>query len=256
MGTRMLIELNHTEVRNLAKVLRERVGRDVKHSLIVAAIARCVGLQADAIMHALKDTPTARLKLDDRAISALASDLTRIGGKLVEAKDVMADIGRGDPNAADQVVFTFRGVGDDLRMFVGDPADEPVELRFEEWQLALLGTVIGDPKHKYDRTLFDGFVYRIKGRLPGKRAASNYSFREFVSVDIAELSPEEAPISCVWSPGVERRAYVNRPFKSNNGIFREGRKSVDALVCVPALEEGSASGMRGRHLSAGRATST
>jgi hypothetical protein len=61
--------------------------------------------------------------------------------------------------------------------------------------------------------------YGIDGRLPGKKAARTYSFREFLEVDIQELSEEQAPVACVWSPGAERREYEDRPYQTNNGQF-------------------------------------
>jgi hypothetical protein len=51
----MPIELNHKNVRDLAKNLREKVGRDdIKHSDVIAVIAATVGRRPDAMMHELK----------------------------------------------------------------------------------------------------------------------------------------------------------------------------------------------------------
>lgn len=51
----MPIELNHKNVRDLAKNLREKVGReDIKHSEVISAIASAVGRRPDAMMHELK----------------------------------------------------------------------------------------------------------------------------------------------------------------------------------------------------------
>lgn len=52
----MPIELNHKNVRDLAKNLREKVGRDdIKHSEVISAIAASVGRRPDAMMHELKN---------------------------------------------------------------------------------------------------------------------------------------------------------------------------------------------------------
>ncbi|MCV9964193.1 hypothetical protein OIU34_20115 [Pararhizobium sp. BT-229] len=47
--------------------------------------------------------------------------------------------------------------------------------------------------------------YSITGRLPGKRQARSYSYRELVEVDIREVSSEDAPVACVWRPNKELR---------------------------------------------------
>jgi hypothetical protein len=52
----MPIELNHRNVRDLAKNLRDKVGRDdIKHSEVISAIAASVGRRPDALMHELKN---------------------------------------------------------------------------------------------------------------------------------------------------------------------------------------------------------
>ncbi|WP_327211379.1 hypothetical protein [Rhizobium leguminosarum] len=52
----MPIELTHKNVRDLAKNLREKVGRDdIKHSDVISAIAASVGRRPDAMMHELKN---------------------------------------------------------------------------------------------------------------------------------------------------------------------------------------------------------
>lgn len=47
--------------------------------------------------------------------------------------------------------------------------------------------------------------YSVTGRLPGKRQSRSYSYRELVEVDIREVSPEDAPLACVWRPNKELR---------------------------------------------------
>jgi hypothetical protein len=55
----MPIELTHKNVRDLAKNLREKAGRDdIKHSDVISAIAASVGRRPDAMMHELKNEKT------------------------------------------------------------------------------------------------------------------------------------------------------------------------------------------------------
>ncbi len=61
--------------------------------------------------------------------------------------------------------------------------------------------------------------YGIDGRLPGKRASRTYGFKEYTTIEIPEVSAEDAPVSCVWSPGSEVRPYQERVDDTNNGIF-------------------------------------
>lgn len=51
----MPVNLTHREVRDLAKNLRDLTGRDIKHTEIIAAIAKAVGRPADSMMHELKN---------------------------------------------------------------------------------------------------------------------------------------------------------------------------------------------------------
>jgi hypothetical protein len=60
--------------------------------------------------------------------------------------------------------------------------------------------------------------YGIDGRLPGKKASRTYGFREFTVIDIPDVASEQAPVSCVWSPGTESRPHTDRPFWTNQGI--------------------------------------
>jgi hypothetical protein len=60
--------------------------------------------------------------------------------------------------------------------------------------------------------------YSIDGRLTGKKLSRTYAFREFVAIEISDLSTEDAPVSCVWSPGFEDRPYAERPYITDNGI--------------------------------------
>jgi hypothetical protein len=43
-------------------------------------------------------------------------------------------------------------------------------------------------------------TYDVKGRLNDKKRSAHYSFTEHVSVDIPEIDPADAPVSCIWSP--------------------------------------------------------
>ncbi|MCV9964192.1 hypothetical protein OIU34_20110 [Pararhizobium sp. BT-229] len=61
--------------------------------------------------------------------------------------------------------------------------------------------------------------YGIDGRLPGKRAARTYGFKEYTTVEIPEVSAHDAPVSCVWSPGPEVRVHEERVNDTNNGMF-------------------------------------
>jgi hypothetical protein len=50
----MPVELSHQNVRDLAKKLRELTGREIKHTVIIEAIAEALGRRPDAMMHELK----------------------------------------------------------------------------------------------------------------------------------------------------------------------------------------------------------
>jgi hypothetical protein len=45
--------------------------------------------------------------------------------------------------------------------------------------------------------------YGMTGRLPGKKHAHTYAYRELIEVNIREVSAEEAPIACMWKPNPE-----------------------------------------------------
>ncbi|MCS4088444.1 hypothetical protein [Rhizobium sp. BK176] len=47
--------------------------------------------------------------------------------------------------------------------------------------------------------------YGITGRLPGKKQARSYAYRERIEVEIREVSTEEAPIACRWRPNTDHR---------------------------------------------------
>ncbi|MCS4088446.1 hypothetical protein [Rhizobium sp. BK176] len=202
----MLVELNHSEVRNLAKAIRERVGRDVKHSAIIEVIAKAVGLNADAMMHALKNSTDARLKLDGKAIEALADNLSGISKAKVDVSDVMTDIGQGDLDAPIYVVFTFRWKDGELRMFSGNEPPEPVELHYEDAQLGPLSELIRDSRANVDRTIFEGMLYRVEVlAVPVAKAGGVHYSDPLQGKVIEALSKAFAPSGRLYVPVAANR---------------------------------------------------
>lgn len=61
--------------------------------------------------------------------------------------------------------------------------------------------------------------YSITGQLPGKRQSRSYSYREFVEVEIREVSSVDAPVACVWRPNAELR----RPTEEFVPLTNHGR---------------------------------
>lgn len=102
----MPVEMNHQNVRDLARQLREITGRDIKHTEIIAAIATALGRRPDAMMHELKnetssttiselDTPEASITMANQAgyeLWELGGGCKGFGKLLKEVPTVLNDI--------------------------------------------------------------------------------------------------------------------------------------------------------------------
>ncbi|MCZ7861092.1 hypothetical protein O9X98_06700 [Agrobacterium salinitolerans] len=159
----MLIELNYFEVRQLAKSLRKQHGSHLRHSELLALIAKASGLNSDAMMHALKSSEEARLRLDRNALQKLASDLSRPFISKVTVAQIAELIGIGDPDAPFFLRFIFRVVDGHLRMFVHETPAESVKLNCDADGIDLLAARIEQIDADYQAKFSDypSFAYQI-----------------------------------------------------------------------------------------------
>lgn len=126
----MPISLNYEQVRLLAKAIRKRIGRDVKHSTVLNSLAHAVGVSQDAMMHRLKTTPTASLTLDDDALVRLANALGDVDKNKINnwtlsflCSAVIDPILVVDGSVPPISYFTFKTVEGKTRLFINHPGD-------------------------------------------------------------------------------------------------------------------------------------
>jgi hypothetical protein len=123
-GFRMTISLDYNQLRVFAQLLRERTGRDVKHSHILKQIAAAKAAPYDALMHRLKNSVSDRIQLEDAELEAIAAGLSLLASETISGSslyhDATAAVSADTPAGGDRVCVSFWSKDNGVRYWVYD----------------------------------------------------------------------------------------------------------------------------------------